>query len=81
MKNTWQLQDAKNRLSVLVDDALTKGPQTITRHGEPAVVVISVDEFKKTKARKKSILELFEPIRGLNLDLERDKSLARDIEL
>jgi antitoxin Phd len=81
MKNTWQLQDAKNRLSVLVDDAMSKGPETITRHGKPAVVVISVDEFKTTKARKKSILELFEPIRGLNLDLERDKSLNRDIEL
>jgi len=73
MKNTWQLQEAKNQLSVVVDNALTNGPQTITRHGEPAVVVISVGEFKKARVRKKSILELFEPIRGLNLDLKRDK--------
>ena len=51
MKNVWQLQEAKNQFSLVVDNALTKGPQTVTRHGEPTVMVISVAEFKRTKPR------------------------------
>jgi antitoxin Phd len=81
MKNVWQLQEAKNQFSLVVDNALTQGPQTVTRHGEPTVMVVSMAEFKKTKRRKKSILELFEPIRGLEMDLTRDRSLPRDVEL
>ncbi len=81
MKNVWQLQEAKNQFSLVVDNALTQGPQTVTRHGEPTVVVVSMAEFKKARRRKKSILELFEPIRGLELDLTRDRSLPRDVEL
>ena len=81
MKNVWQLQEAKNQFSLVVDNALTKGPQTVTRHGEPTVMVVSIAEFKRTQPRKKSILELFEPIRGLELDVTRDRSLPRDVEL
>ena len=81
MKNTWQLQEAKNQLSLVVDSALTEGPQTITRHGEPAVVVVAASEFKKSRAKQKSILELFEPIRGLDLNLKRDKSSTRKTKL
>ncbi len=81
MKSVWQLQDAKNQFSLVVDNALSKGPQTVTRHGEPTVMVISVAEFKRIKSRKKSILELFAPIRGLELDVTRDRSLPRDVKL
>ena len=81
MKSTWQLQEAKNQLSVVVENALTRGPQTITRHGEPAVVVVAAADFKKSKARRKSILELFEPLRGLDLKIERDRSLPRKVNL
>ena len=81
MKNVWQLQEAKNQFSLVVDNALTKGPQTVTRHGEPTVMVVSIAEFKRTKPRKKSILDLFEPIRGLELDVTRDRSLPRDLKL
>jgi antitoxin Phd len=81
MKNTWQLQEAKNQFSLVVENALTHGPQTVTRHGEPAVVVVAAAEFRKAKARKKSIIDLFEPLRGVELDPTRDKSLPRDVKL
>jgi antitoxin Phd len=81
MKSIWQLQEAKNQLSTVVENALTRGPQTITRHGEPAVVVVAAADFKRSKARRKSILELFEPLRGLDLEIKRDKSLARKVVL
>ena len=44
---TWQLQHAKNRFSELVEAALRKGPQEITRHGKPAVVVVSKEAYDR----------------------------------
>ncbi len=35
----WPLQEAKARFSELVRLAQTEGPQTVTVHGQPAVVV------------------------------------------
>ncbi|OLV18199.1 type II toxin-antitoxin system prevent-host-death family antitoxin [Deinococcus marmoris] len=45
MKEAWKLQDAKSRFSEVVDAALREGPQTVTRRGEKAVVVLSHREF------------------------------------
>jgi len=44
---TWPLQDAKNRLSELVDRAKAGIPQIITRRGRQVVVVIGIEDFKK----------------------------------
>jgi prevent-host-death family protein len=49
----WQLQEAKNKLSALVEKAIHEGPQTITRHGKPAVVVMSVEEHEKAHGKPK----------------------------
>ena len=46
-KSTWQIQEAKNRLSEVVECSLKQGPQTITRHGKPTAVVLSFSEYKK----------------------------------
>ena len=40
----WPLQDAKNRFSAVVEAALAGDPQRVTRHGQPAVVELAVDE-------------------------------------
>lgn len=45
MKEAWQLQKAKAQFSELVEAALHEGPQTVTRRGENAVVVLSHREF------------------------------------
>lgn len=44
----WHLQDAKNNFSKLVDKAINEGPQTVTRRGKPAVVIVSVEEFEQS---------------------------------
>lgn len=49
---TWQLQEAKNRFSEVVERARTQGEQTITKHGKPVVVMMSVEEFKCMERRK-----------------------------
>lgn len=43
---TWSIQDAKNRFSEVVEAARRK-PQTVTKHGKPAVVVVAADEFER----------------------------------
>ena len=43
----WQLQDAKNRFSAVVEAALAGEPQRVTRRGRPAVVVLAVDEYER----------------------------------
>jgi prevent-host-death family protein len=46
----WSLQDAKNRLSSVVDAARRGQPQLVTRHGKPAAVVLAVEDFERLKA-------------------------------
>jgi antitoxin Phd len=79
----WQLQEAKNRFSEVVKRALTEGPQTVTRHGEEIVVVLSKAEYNRLKKSQGSLVDFFRqsPLVGVELDLERDKSLPRDINL
>ena len=45
----WPLQDAKNRFSALVNAALAGEPQLVTRRGQPAVVVLAVDEYERLR--------------------------------
>ena len=40
---TWQVQDAKTRLSEVIERARAEGPQTITRHGKERAVVLSIE--------------------------------------
>jgi prevent-host-death family protein len=45
-RRTWSVQDAKNRFSEVVE-AARRRPQTITKHGRPAVVVLAADEYER----------------------------------
>ena len=58
ISKSWQLQDAKNRFSEVVELALKGSPQTVTKHGKPAVVIISAAEYAKALAPGKSLIEL-----------------------
>lgn len=79
----WQLQKAKAHLSQVVKNALNQGPQGISLHGEPTVVVISKKEFDKLKKPKPTFLDLMRrsPLVGIKLNLKRSRSLTRDIAL
>jgi antitoxin Phd len=44
---TWQLQDAKARLSELIDTAETEGPQIITRRGVKTAVILPFNEWMR----------------------------------
>jgi antitoxin Phd len=80
---SWQLQEAKARLSEVVKKAVKEGPQEITVHGEPSAVVISSREYARLKHPKGSFVRFMHgsPFYGLELDLRRDQTLARDAEV
>ncbi len=79
----WQLQEAKAKFSEVVKLANQEGPQEITMRGQPTAILISLEDFKKIKEKKPSLVSLMRssPLAGINLDLQRDKSPARDIKL
>lgn len=55
--NVWQLQEAKQKLSRLVDRAISEGPQIITRHGAEAAVVLSVAAYRRLTAQARPSLK------------------------
>ncbi len=77
MNQTWQIQDAKNKLSEVISRALTQGPQLITKHGEKTVVVVSYAEYEKLRKSQGKLSEFFQNSPLAALDLRRDKSLPR----
>lgn len=83
MGNVWQLQEAKNKFSNLVDKARHDGPQVVTRHGKESVVIIAIEDYQKLNRPTSDLISFFKksPLSGIDLDLARDKSSSRDIEL
>jgi antitoxin Phd len=81
--DTWPLQDAKARLSELVKEAVSNGPQTITLRGEPAVVVIAQRDYQRLRRGSGSFVDFIRrsPLRGVALEVTRDRSLPRDVDL
>lgn len=43
----WSVQDAKNSFSAVVEAASKGQPQTVTKRGKPAVVVLSIADYEK----------------------------------
>ena len=81
----WQLQDAKNRFSAVVDAAMSGEPQRVTRRGNPAVVVLAVDEYERLRmldnATAPTLARLLLEIPQDDGEFERLPWLARPLEL
>jgi prevent-host-death family protein len=79
----WQLQEAKNKLSQVVQEAQRSGPQVITVRGEEAAVVLSAEEYRKLTGRQGSMIEFLQdsPWADVELDLRRNQDTGREVEL
>ena len=79
----WQLQTAKQKFSELVDRALTQGPQVVTRRGREVVVVVSIEEYRRLRGRKKDFKQVLleGPPYFDDLDIERSAEPSRPVEL
>jgi prevent-host-death family protein len=77
---TWTLASAKARLSEVVDRAQA-GPQTIT--GKPSAVIVPAEEWARKVVRKGTLADflLTSPLRGADLELERQRDAPRDVTL
>ncbi len=80
MNATWPLQDAKNKLSQLLDHALHQGAQTITRHGKPIAVVISAEAYARLQPAEK-LVDILRDCPLKDWSLERDLTPARDLQI
>jgi len=82
--HTWQMQEAKARLSEVVKKAEFEGPQDITLHGRSVAVMVSRSEFDRLAGTGESLVSFMRrsPLYGLDeLRLERDPSPARKVVL
>lgn len=77
----WNLAEAKNRFSELVNLALTKGPQRVRRRKD-TVVVVAAEEYDRLTGRRKGFKDYLTQGESLaGLDLSRDVSPDRDVVL
>jgi prevent-host-death family protein len=78
----WQLQEAKQKFSRLVQKALDDGPQVVTRHGRSVVVVVSASEWERLTGGRLDFAEFLASAPDLDaLDLDRRLDLPREVEL
>jgi prevent-host-death family protein len=80
--HVWQLQEAKAKLTQLINDT-KNSPQIISRHGVNEAIVINIEKYHELCGEKESIVSFFRksPLYGLDIEFERDKSLPREIDL
>ena len=77
----WKLADAKNKFSEVVNLALHEEPQIISRRGEN-VIVMSEKSYKKLSSKNQSFLDFLFNAPGLEgVQISRDKSTIRKVEL
>jgi len=53
----WQLQDAKNQFSKVVQKARFEGPQEITVRGERTAVVLSAKDYDALRAGRPTLVD------------------------
>jgi prevent-host-death family protein len=79
---TWQVQEAKQRFSEVLREAVAKGPQAITRHGQEVAFVVSVDLFHHLTGVQVEIVDyLLHGPEVDDLEIERDTSGMRAVDL
>jgi len=83
-RSTWSTQDAKNRFSAVVA-AARRAPQTVTKHGRPAVVVVDATEYERLRhlerQRAPSFADLLLAMPRDDGEFPRLKARPRDLKL
>ena len=71
--HTWSVAQAKAKFSEVIEKAKSEGPQTITRNGRKAAVLVAAEEWERKTQPKETLAEFFSksPLRGSGLKLER----------
>ena len=75
----WTVAQAKAKLSEVIENAHTCGPQTITRNGRRTAVIVDAQEWERRTQRSGSLADFFKasPLRGSGLKVRRSKDRLR----
>jgi len=79
----WSVAEAKAKFSEVIERAMSEGPQTITRKGRTAAVVVGAEEWQRKTRRVGNLAEFLaaSPLRGSGLRVRRLKNRPRTISL
>ena len=80
---TWTVAEAKAKFSEIIDRAMSEGPQTITRNGHTAAIIVDAKEWQRKTRRVGNLAEFFteSPLRESGLRVRRLKQSSRKINL
>ncbi len=81
--DAWTVAQAKAKFSEVIDKARSLGPQTITRNGRKAAVVVAADEWERKARRQGSLADFFasSPLRRSGLKIDRLRGGVRKAAL
>jgi prevent-host-death family protein len=79
---SWTVAQAKAKFSEVLDRAMAEGPQTITRRGRTAAVVVNADEWNRKTKRVGTLADFFaaSPLREGGLKFPR-RTRPRKVDL
>ena len=79
----WTVAEAKAKLSEVIERARAAGPQTVTRNGRPAVVVVAAEEWERKTKREGTLADFFarSPLAGSKVKIERRRDRPRRVAL
>jgi prevent-host-death family protein len=80
---SWTVAEAKAKFSEVLERARSRGPQTITRKGRVAAVVVAAEEWERKTKRSGNLAEFLatSPLRKSGLKLRRPKQGPRKVDL
>jgi prevent-host-death family protein len=81
--SNWTVAEAKAKFSEIIERALVEGPQTITKRGRTAAIVVGAEEWERKTKRAGNLAEFFaaSPLRESGLTVRRRKTQPRKINL
>lgn len=78
---TMQVREAKAGLSAILDAAEKGEPTLITKHGKPAAAVVPIEMMQRLYPERKGNLGTYLMSFPGGIELERNPSPMRDVEL